>query len=446
MLKKTKIYEKIRYILWSNKFYRTFFKPFDRLYFPFVDHEILKIERKTGSVPLNKIPHVADLENPEWKMVIDDMKDIFTLDEHSFHRKIWESVHVVYALMKSGYLAPENKGLAVGAGREQILYYLAHKVAHITGIDLYEGQYLGGEDERDIPEVPEKYRPFQYPGEKLKLLRMNALELDFQDDSFDFIFSLSSIEHFGRLSDIRRALLEMYRVLKPGGGCLITTEVKLNRLGGKVPNTRIFRMEDLMSLFKSCGFQLQEQDMDMRLEERFFNNWVKLPEETFKSPHIHLKFNRVFFTSLAVLLVKPGNMVKKGDWTGPQSFVPFNYRGEIEVSASPPEGKPGSELPVTVRVKNTSNFDWFCDGHSYRIAIWVKLLDENGDHLDDHYSEIIIPEFIKTGASLAFDAKVPLPKKEGRYILFFDLKKERLYGFSYFGNPTAELKIGVLKS
>ena len=42
--------------------------------------------------------------------------------------------------------------------------------------------------------------------------------LEFEDGSFDAVFSLSSIEHFGSWADIRRSAEEIGRVLRPGGG------------------------------------------------------------------------------------------------------------------------------------------------------------------------------------------------------------------------------------
>lgn len=45
-------------------------------------------------------------------------------------------------------------------------------------------------------------------------LQMDVAALGFADDSFDFIFSYNSMEHF---PDPRRALLEAWRVVRPGG-------------------------------------------------------------------------------------------------------------------------------------------------------------------------------------------------------------------------------------
>jgi Methyltransferase domain len=45
---------------------------------------------------------------------------------------------------------------------------------------------------------------------------MNALNLLYEDDSFDGVFSISSVEHFGDYESVRRAMDEIFRVLWPG--------------------------------------------------------------------------------------------------------------------------------------------------------------------------------------------------------------------------------------
>ena len=54
-----------------------------------------------------------------------------------------------------------------------------------------------------------------------RLLAMNAEELDLPAASFDLVLSISTFEHVG---DVPRVLAEIARVLKPGGGALISFE------------------------------------------------------------------------------------------------------------------------------------------------------------------------------------------------------------------------------
>jgi ubiquinone/menaquinone biosynthesis C-methylase UbiE len=56
---------------------------------------------------------------------------------------------------------------------------------------------------------------------------MNALDLRFADESFDFVWSLSSIEHFGSHAAAADAMREMARVVRPGGIVAVATELLL---------------------------------------------------------------------------------------------------------------------------------------------------------------------------------------------------------------------------
>src|SRR5207248_5207432 len=60
--------------------------------------------------------------------------------------------------------------------------------------------------------------------EALEVHDMDDRRLTFPDASFDAVFTVSSIEHFGTPRDIAQAAAEIGRVLKPGGHALIITE------------------------------------------------------------------------------------------------------------------------------------------------------------------------------------------------------------------------------
>lgn len=64
------------------------------------------------------------------------------------------------------------------------------------------------------------YADLDEKGIKPKLLLSDIRTIPIKDGFFDLVVSYGAVEHF---SDTSRALQEFFRVLKPGGACLITT-------------------------------------------------------------------------------------------------------------------------------------------------------------------------------------------------------------------------------
>lgn len=98
---------------------------------------------------------------------------------------------------------------------------------------------------------------------------MDARRFEFEDESFDFVFSASTIEHLGSREGSKVTLIEMHRVLKPGGALVLTTEIKLNRLGRDITHTKIFAVEPLLELYEKCGSELKDKEVDMQVENHY---------------------------------------------------------------------------------------------------------------------------------------------------------------------------------
>lgn len=431
------------YILFSNKFYRILLAPFDRIEFPVVNKDELVKKKQAEPVPYNKIPNVADLTNETWGKVLHETRDFLGMAPENFHRKRWEHIQIIYILQQEGFLHPENVCLSVGAGTEHTLFYLTHKVSQVVGVDLYRGEYYGQEDEPDTPLHPDKYAPFLYPQEKLELRNMDARNLEFESNSFDFIFSASSIEHFGSIKDIETALKEMYRVLKPGGALALTTEIKLNRLGRDIPNTKIFAVESLIQLYIKCGFELKEEDINIEIEDHYLYNWIKLIREIYKTPHVILRFLHTIFTSFSTLLIKPGDEVKKAHSGKEFQCTPMDYSHKLDIKLENSTLAKKQSAFLTIAVKNTSNFRWYTEGGSHRIIIGVRLLDQHGNFLRE-LKEIFIPQpTVEKEAEVCFQAEYKLRIKRGAYKLFFDIKRELVTWFHEHGSTPCVLDIEI---
>ena len=99
--------------------------------------------------------------------------------------------------------SPE-RALDVGCGPGDFIVRLAERFprASITGVDL---------EEAHLERARARCAPL---GERVRLLRGDALALDFPDGHFDLAVSRHVLQ---ALPDARRALSEMARVLHPGG-------------------------------------------------------------------------------------------------------------------------------------------------------------------------------------------------------------------------------------
>ncbi len=103
------------------------------------------------------------------------------------------------------------KVLDVGCGVGGTSRYLAKKMpnAEVTGITLSPNQVKRATELAEEQNVP-----------NAKFTVMNALEMDFPDNSFDIVWACESGEH---MPDKEAYINEMMRVLKPGGKYVMAT-------------------------------------------------------------------------------------------------------------------------------------------------------------------------------------------------------------------------------
>jgi ubiquinone/menaquinone biosynthesis C-methylase UbiE len=101
--------------------------------------------------------------------------------------------------------------LEIGVGQGTHAQLLAPRCKSFTGIDLTS--YAAEMTSRRL-------KLFNMPG---NVLQMDAEDMDFADNTFDFIWSWGVIHHS---ADTRKVLQEMHRVLRPGGRCTVMVYYK----------------------------------------------------------------------------------------------------------------------------------------------------------------------------------------------------------------------------
>jgi SAM-dependent methyltransferase len=200
-----------------------------------------------GRLPLSRACSIGDWRDPR---LVELMDRIVPALAGAPHRKAWEFAVGIAALEDAGVLHDAAFGLSVAAGHEAILYHLTERCRWLFATDLYGANaFAERESSGSMIVDPDLFAPYPYNRRRLTVAYMDALDLRFEDGSFDFVVSFGSIEHFGAVTEAAAAMAEMARVLKPGGVTYFTTEMAVDGLGdGTDPAFHLFAPETLEEL------------------------------------------------------------------------------------------------------------------------------------------------------------------------------------------------------
>ena len=260
---------------------------------------------KLGAVPcdvqLCELANPAKWHNEEW---LDTLRSLgLSADRLLMHRKPYEFTQLIYGCRRLGMLRPDTSYVSIGAGHEQVLYWLANHVQRVVATDMYEGTWQGELAKEGDPVVlddPDKYAPFPYRRECLEFLKMDGRHLEFPDGTFDVSYSLSSIEHFGGFEGAERTIREMARVIKPGGVLALATEYVISG----PPHEETFQPDEIQALIRESGLQLVEP-IDEGVYRRYQTRPVNVRLAPYQSPHMLVDMDGTVFTSIMVFLRKP---------------------------------------------------------------------------------------------------------------------------------------------
>ena len=196
----------------------------------------------------NSVLALAHFQDPDFAR---DCRQVFRHLDEAFpgfpegreNAKIWETVQGWRALRDHGAIGAGAEILGVGAGYEPLIYWLTKHARRVFATDLYAADVGWQEASSNMLNSPADFCPTDMPFEERRLVvqHMNALDLKYEDESFDGVFSCGSVEHFGRPEDVARGAREMARVLKPGGILSLSTEFRLSGPDGLgIPGTILF--------------------------------------------------------------------------------------------------------------------------------------------------------------------------------------------------------------
>ncbi len=244
------------------------------------------------------------------------------------------------ALRDFGALREDAEILGVGAGTEATIFWLTRHVKRVFATDLYltEDSWSAMDSGAGMLHAPEKETTLDWNPRRLVVQHMDALDLRYEDDSFDGIFSSGSIEHFGDLDNIRKSVEEMYRVVRPGGVVALATEFRLAGPPPGMPGTVLFDESELRQVLldgmdwepaSPLDFSISEETMSSPVEFSSLFETIgrgpsivdrvrarlgkELPPPAIRHlptpyPHIVLRLDDHLWTSVHVALIKPARV------------------------------------------------------------------------------------------------------------------------------------------
>ncbi len=208
--------------------------------------------RVFSPLPHCRACNVEDFSRPELRVLI---RSVFphhiTLFGEGFpagheDRKCWEVAMAIRALREGGALRPDAEVLGVGAGMEATGFWLTRAVRRVFMTDLYlDSQGWEHVASTGMLIEPQRFTTLPWRRRHMVVQHMNALDLAYPDESFDAVFSSSSVEHFGDTNAVSQAMDEAFRVLRPGGICSISTELRLAGPRPGLPGILLFDEEQI---------------------------------------------------------------------------------------------------------------------------------------------------------------------------------------------------------
>ena len=227
-------------------------------------------------------------------------------------RKQWEIRMAMDCLRDYGAIHEDAEILGVGAGQEATIFHLSNEVKRVFATDLYlEAGMWKDHAPKLMMTNPSALAKVPHNPRRIIVQHADMLNLPYEDNTFDGVFSSGSIEHVGNFERVALAIAEIARVVKPGGIISLSTEWKVSGDGyGWDPNVLLFDHDTLQKyLIEPSGCECDELIVpDLDVEPASFIDIVRgnRPEV-----EMVLQHEGYVFTSVHLALVKPKAEVKR---------------------------------------------------------------------------------------------------------------------------------------
>lgn len=202
-------------------------------------------------ISLSKVANVEDFNSKDFNNIyekygLSNIKPDVPINLPLLNRKTWEVAMAILSFDRLGLMDGTKEFLGIGAAKEETIVILSNNARRVFATDIYlDPGSWGGWYSEDILVDARPHFDERLNWRKVVFQHVDGTNLPYEDNCFDGIFSCSSIEHFGDEAAIRRAIEEVYRVLKPGGVAAISTEYKISGQGEGFHNVQLFDKDRL---------------------------------------------------------------------------------------------------------------------------------------------------------------------------------------------------------
>lgn len=266
------------------------------------------------TLPLSKVAHIDDFTDNDFESVakkygLGGASAFPWSDPTLFNRKTWEIGMAILSFDKYDLLDCDKEFLGIGAAKEETIAILSNHCRRVFATDIYLDQqtWMDWHDGRLLIDARPQMGA-NYNHRRVVWQHVDGRELPYEDNSFDGIFSCSSIEHFGNEDEIRQSIEEVCRVLKPGGVAAISSEYKISGEGDGFANVQLFDRERIQRVWLD-GIPWKAQDfLDENLDETDYIDFERsIYDAAYQQtahPHIKLDNGHYRWTSVHFTFVK----------------------------------------------------------------------------------------------------------------------------------------------
>lgn len=268
----------------------------------------LRSDKPQLGYPISQLCTQAQFASPIYQVWCETMREM-----PRYHRKQWEFVYILQALVVRGMLEPGRCGLGFGVGREPLPAVMASRrvKVHATDLPLEDAREKGWVDSHqhltNLTNLNE--RKICADDEFEHLVSFEAIDMNSIPDrlsGFDFTWSSCALEHLGSLEKGLVFIEKSLDTLKSGGVAVHTTEFNCSSdfltlaLGGTV----LYRRRDILGLFDRLVEKGYKVALTLEAPGDPLDRHVDVPPYS-DDNHIRLRIGQFVSTSLGIVIEKP---------------------------------------------------------------------------------------------------------------------------------------------